>query len=167
MFVEERGALPFKFAAPLRTGVPAMFGVPQNVYDDLIENHKEEPTELLGGMSPREAQIWLSEEVMKPKFGDDIFGKIAANRIENASIGDNDLWVCSDSGFVEEAEVLVDKFGRLNVLILQIKRENTSFDGDSRSYIKIPGVGLAKCRNNGTKEELFRIASALLDINFI
>lgn len=152
---ERRGFTSLKFATPLRTAVPAMFGIPQHIYDILIEQHKESPTELLQGMSPREAQIWLSEEVMKPRFGQFIFGQILAGTA-NHSV--NNKFVVSDSGFLTEAQVLVDTFGHENVKLIRLHRKGTSFAGDSRSYVAVDGVESIDIFNNGTLEELLAAA---------
>ena len=143
-----------KFATPLRTGVPAMFGIPQETYDDLIENHKETPTPLLQGMSPREAQIWLSEEVMKPKFGPFIFGQILVGTAKTVS----GPVVVSDSGFYEEAQVVVEEFGPENVRLIRLHRDGCTFAGDSRSYIAQDDVLSIDIKNDGTVQDLLDVA---------
>lgn len=165
IFGELRQAKPIKFADPLRKAVPAMFGMAPDVYHDLIENHKETPTDLLMGMSPREAQIWLSEEVMKPRFGKYVFGLVAANAIQAAPY--IDTWCFSDSGFTEEAEVIVEAFGAKNVALIKLEREGCTFAGDSRSYISLPGVTELTVPNNNSLAVLWERVSAWYDNVFI
>jgi hypothetical protein len=153
MFVDG-GFLPFKFAAPLRKAIPAMFGITQEHYNFLIEERKEESRPELNGMSARESQIWLSEQVLKPKFGRFFFGHVAARHIKKMS-KQGDRWVCSDSGFKEEAVVLMNEFGAENMALIHLERMGTSFNGDSRSYITLPNVPTMTFQNDGTKEELW------------
>jgi len=96
---------------------------------------KEAKNEDLGGMSPRELYIWLSEEVIKPKFGKNWFGRMSAR---NARLTGRDV-VFSDGGFQPEYEALQDAFGVENVLLVHLFRPGFSFDGDSRNYLKPAG----------------------------
>ena len=141
-----------KFADPLRKTVPAMFGLKQGFYDYLIEEEKDHPSVHLGGMSPREAQIWLSEEVMKPKFGQDIFGRVAVGTAKSAE----QTMICvSDSGFEAEAYAMVEEFGKENVGIIRLRRAGCTFSGDSRGPVSIEGVKSIDLTNDGTPNELY------------
>lgn len=82
------------------------------------------------GMSPRKAQILLSEQVIKPSYGDDWFGRRAA-----ASLTPGFLNVFSDSGFVNEAWPIIREVGTKNILLVHMRREGCSFDQDSRDYL--------------------------------
>lgn len=105
-----------------------------------LEPTKDLKSESLFGMSFREYQIWLSEEVMKPKFGKDILGKLAVRNLGGAS--GTDYTVVSDCGFREEALPLVRLFGATNVLLVHIMRDGCNFDNDSRSYIELDDLGV-------------------------
>ena len=82
----------------------------------------------------RQALIHVSENVCKPKYGRDYFGKLAANRIragrEIDSLACKNI-VFSDGGFVEEVLSLVDID---DVVVVRLKGRG-SFLGDSRSYL--------------------------------
>lgn len=91
---------------------------------------KEAPMKRLGGRSPREALIYVSEQVVKPAFGHDYFGRYAAENLEQGALN-----IFSDGGFVEEAIPVLNVVGADNVLLVQIYREGCSFDGDSRNYL--------------------------------
>ena len=91
---------------------------------------KEEPMDRLGGRSPRQALIYVSEEVVKPAFGSDYFGRYAANNLEQGALN-----IFSDGGFVEEVIPLLNAVGLDNVLLVQLFRNGCSFEGDSRSYL--------------------------------
>ena len=141
------GYTKLKFADPLRAAVPAMLNVPQDTYDQLIDDQvaKNQATPRLLNMSPRELQIWLSEEVMKPKWGPRVFGELALNKIAASK---ENYFVISDSGFYDEAQVLLEALpGR--VYLVRLYRDGHDFRGDSRSYIEIDAPTLY-LGNNGT-----------------
>ena len=107
-----------------------MFNVSPGEFFELYDNRetKEVPTCLLNGFSPRNALIYVSETVMKPNFGMDYFGRIAAEQME---YGVN---VFSDGGFVEEIDpVYTQSDGRL--LIVRLHRPGCDYSLDSRNYI--------------------------------
>lgn len=138
-----------KFADPLRNAVPAMFGIGHDLWQTLYLYNKDVRTSVLFGMSPREAMIWLSEEVMKPKFGVEVFGKIAAQTIASYP---QETVVVSDSGFAREVMPLIDAFGVDNLLIVQIRRPGQTFDGDSRGWVDLPAVTTWTVFNDSTVE---------------
>lgn len=89
---------------------------------------KEKPWDLLGGLSQREFLIRISEDWIKPTFGERYFGDAAARyaRINTQSI-------FTDSGFVSETQSLID--ADLDVYIFRLYREGYDFGGDSRAYL--------------------------------
>lgn len=80
--------------------------------------------------SKREWLIHVSENVIKPSFGKDAFGKMFANNIPEEG-----FVFCSDGGFKEEIQAVIDKVGADNVLIVQIEREGCNFNNDSRTLL--------------------------------
>jgi hypothetical protein len=147
-----------KFAAPMFSSIPVMFSIPLGEWMVMYADEKETPSHRLMGMSPRQAMIWLSEEVIKPKFGKAFYGDLAKNRINDSTT--HDLVVFSDSGFVEEAKVIVDEFGSDNVYLVRLERTGHSFVGDSRSYILPEEIGIDPIDNffiveNDTDETSF------------
>lgn len=147
--VSDRASMVEKFAKSVKQGVHGMFGITYDngcvVRHDHFEDRKNTPLAEFMGMTPREAYIWYSEVVMKPKFGDDIFGKLTADRIEKS---DYSTFMVSDSGFAEEALVLVNRFGADNVKLVRMHREGHDFTGDSRSYINLPMCQVIDFRND-------------------
>ena len=93
-----------------------------------LRENKEVPTELLGGLSLRQALIHISENIIKPNFSKSYFGDSLAKSINSDT-------AVSDSGFIDELMRVVDKVGEDNVLVVRIHRDGYTFDGDSRSYI--------------------------------
>lgn len=90
---------------------------------------KEIPTDILDGLSPRQALIKVSEEAIKPNFGKDYFGKAAAKELQPG------LNIFSDSGFIEELIPIEDAVGLDNLLVIRIHRPGYTFEGDSRRYL--------------------------------
>jgi hypothetical protein len=125
-----------KMADPLKKAVHALFDV--TVGPEYFEGDKKnEPNALFFGLSPREAYIQLSEEMVKPIHGEDFFGQIAARRIQRATAMNTFLF--SDCGFPHEAVPIINLVGAKNVLIVQIQAtrngEKLTFAGDSRGYV--------------------------------
>lgn len=118
------------------------YNIHEDEWDDRYEHSKEEPWDALGGRSQREALIDMSENKIKPMFGNDFFGKAAARKLQTGSDSDGDgrLYIFSDGGFVEEIQPLIDKFGKENILIIRLHREGFDFSNDSRGFLNIEGI---------------------------
>lgn len=140
-----------KFAAPLVNAIPALFAITPADWDALYQTAKDTPTKLLRGHSPRSAMIWLSEAVMKPRFGDDVFGHLAVNQINNTPAN---TVIVSDCGFNAEMRALKDAFGASNLLLIHILRPGSNFTGDSREWIIDDNVETLAINNSNTLETL-------------
>lgn len=131
-----------KFATHVKEGTHALLGLfdggGRPLRFDYFENEKDERLDLFYGMTPRQAYIWFSEEVMKPKFGTRVFGEIEARKIE-----DDRVYIFSDSGFVDEALEVVNVVGPENVLLVNLHRHGHTYAGDSRSYLTAEQIGLS------------------------
>jgi hypothetical protein len=90
---------------------------------------KERPEKRLRGMSRREALIYTSEEVIKPRYGKDFFGVQVAKEIVN----ENDYCI-SDGGFVEELLSVINRIGSDNIVLVQLTRDGCDYSSDSRRY---------------------------------
>lgn len=130
-----------EFKAPLFAIAGAASGICPLLWEQRYEDRemKEKPWDLLGGLSQREFMIKISEDWVKPVFGEEHFGILAARAAQQSMEEGNDV-VFSDSGFPEEMEPLIDLFGVDDVLLVRLNREGYSFDNDSRDYIT-PVVG--------------------------
>lgn len=102
-------------------------------YDDRENNLKEQPWDRLGGLSQREFLIKISEEWMKPVFGNHIFGKKAADSV--MLLNNDSEAVFSDGGFQDELNAMSNELGEDNILLVRLHRKGCSFDGDSRSHL--------------------------------
>ena len=143
-----------KFAQPLKDAVQAFYGINPLDWISYDDQLKDTPDDKFLGKTSRECQIGMSEVYAKV-FHDDlkVFGKICANKILSDDTGTN-LYCVSDSGFVPEAEHLVEVFGKENILLLHIVRSGTSFEGDSRNWVDLSHVGVTSrtIDNNETVE---------------
>jgi hypothetical protein len=81
-------------------------------------------------LSLREAMIYISEVICKPRFGDNYFGVARAK-----AIVDGETAVDSSTGFVSELPPLIERLGQENILLIRVHREGATFEGDSRNYI--------------------------------
>lgn len=115
---------------------PPGYDMDPNAFDAV----KEVPKLEFAGMSPRQFYIHVSERVCKPLFGEGYFGD---RFVDAARASGAPLVVVPDSGFREEAERVVEAFGKDDVLLVRLRREGCSFAGDSRDYITLADLGVA------------------------
>lgn len=96
-------------------------------YED--REQKEKPCTILDGMSRREAMIFVSEEIIKPREGKDFFGRCVAEEIE-----DEKHYALADGGFFEEITPIIERVGAENIVVVQLTREGHDYSSDSRKY---------------------------------
>ena len=96
-------------------------------YND--RKQKETPSALLGHMSRREAMIYVSEKIIKPKHGLDYFGNQVANEL---AVGTD--YVISDGGFIDELVPVINRIGSDNFVLVQLTRDRCDYSSDSRRY---------------------------------
>lgn len=162
--VETKGAYAFKFSAPIKAAIKATFDLhPDEV--DYVESIKDEPTTIFGGLSYRRTQISFGEDWLKPNFGHDIFGRLAARHVRNVMRENPDqaLYVSSDSGFAVESWPVVEVFGPKNVLLARVFRDGYDFSGDSRSYFDLAGITTITLTNCSTLEVYKRLVTTIVD----
>lgn len=129
----------------------AIYGISRCEWNNLYTRKwKEKPQYILEGLTPRQALIHVSEDIIKPAFGSDFFGRAAAQSLHEG------VNIFSDGGFIEEVRPLISEVGVSNILIIRIFRDGYSFEGDSRSYFPIDfGPLVVDVHNNGTEQEYF------------
>ena len=106
-------------------------------------------------LSPRQALIHVSENVIKPLYGDDFFGQEMLKAAE--SFLETEFVFAGDSGFLSELEPLVEAGHK--VVVIQMHRNGCTFKGDSRNYIEQDdvehlGIKVIKLDNNESLEQL-------------
>jgi hypothetical protein len=104
-------------------------------------------------LSIREAMIYVSEVLIKPRFGKDYYGQARVKYMQSSGEG---IWTDGSAAFVEELYPLIKYLGQDNILLIRVHREGYNFDGDSRNYIP-DGViaNTVDVSNNGTEQEYF------------
>lgn len=140
-----------KFAAPLERAIKAFFDLGFLEYGELREKQKGTPAAALLGKSMREVMISLSEDWAKKFYSPSVFGTLAAQTLP-VRPRNHALVVFSDCGFQEEVTIVADHLKRKNCLILQVRRDGCSYEGDSRNFIELEGVELRTISNVGSKE---------------
>lgn len=91
---------------------------------------KELPWDRLGGLSQRQFLIRVSEEWIKPTFGDDYFGLLASDEIDLCL--PNNI-VFPDGGFLPEV-LCIPREDR-DVYVARLHRYGFDFSNDSRGYL--------------------------------
>lgn len=132
--LKDQGFTVAEFKAPMFDIAFSMSGMSREDYMREYEDRskKESPQPHLGGLSYREFMIHISEDIMKPLFGDGVFGDRAAGVCFAAHNSGTNV-VFSDGGFIEEVRVLHDK--GLDVTVVRLHREGYCFGNDSRQYL--------------------------------
>ena len=122
----------------------------------------------LYGVTVRQLLIDMSEKWMKPCYGKDIFGKIAAERVSEAmQLSDHfgeepyDLYVFSDCGFDAEVHHVLKLFGNENAILIRLHRDGCTYEGDSRSYIELDDVRTIDIINHGNSFFKDRVLEAV------
>ena len=144
-----------KFAQPIKDFVRQFyFRGDQYLFDWYDNIEKDTAFPVLYGKTCREIQIAFAETFLKQLHGQEIFGHLAIKRL---SMSDNDIFIFSDCGFIEECIPLLDSFKKENIYLIKLYRENCSFSNDSRNYIKddcFSCSNLDFIYNNGTLKDL-------------
>lgn len=102
-------------------------------------------------LSIRQAMIYVSEIICKPRFGKEYFGKAKVSDLKTGKV-----YIDGSCGFIEELEPQIDAVGMDNILLLRIHRKGCEKGNDSR--IMIPdGVidNTLDIYNNDTINEYF------------
>lgn len=128
-----------EFKAPMFEIAHAMLGA--EGYSEFMRRYndrktKEIPCTACGNMSPRDFMIWISETVMKPRFGERVFALRAYETY--LGLDSDDVLVFSDGGFPDEVQALVE-FGA-TAKLFRLHREGYDFSGDSRQFIHLPAL---------------------------
>jgi len=147
-----------EFKKPLFALVKLVYNISDSEWNEMYtRENKEKPYDVLNGFSPRQALIHMSEEVIKPKFGKDFFGKWVVTDLKRHEEYGFRRFIFSDSGFPEEAIPIIREYGESNVAVFRIMRDGHGYSGDSRSYLKpedLPsGVSFYDVYNNGSLDE--------------
>lgn len=136
-YFKSKGFKHLSFKYQLFKETISYFNVDEKWFMDGYNNRetKELPSSLLGHMSRREAMIYVSEEVIKPRRGPDYFGNLVANEIDLTKD-----YCISDGGFIEELIPVINKVGTNNFVLVQLTRDGCDYSADSRRYFQGNGI---------------------------
>ena len=153
-----------KNTTPMDRAIKAMFNMTDDEFLYYREAVKDTPQALFKSLSMREILISMSEDWCKPLMGDDVFGRIVADRF----LPDKPLLVCSDSGFEAEAVPYIKKLGADNMLLVRIHRDGCNFSNDSRSYLSLEkyGVPCVDLMNSGTVDDFQNEVVSLVSTHY-
>lgn len=97
---------------------------------------KEKPWDKIGGLTPRQFYIHVSENCCKPVFGELYFGAAELENIKDVErSGEEYDFVASDSGFPQEVFPLLEESNH-EVIVVRLYRDGYDYNGDSRAYLK-------------------------------
>lgn len=144
----------FTFKKPLIRIFQATVPVSNDHHHSMLNTDlKDVESQWCGGMTPRQYLIKISQEWLKPVFGDDALGKWLAYDIQTTPC---EFAVIPDGGFNDEAKVLAGTFGYNNVYVIHLYRDGTDYSNDSRGYIDLPGIVYGKI-NNRFDLDMYRV----------
>ena len=103
-----------------------------------FEDMKDLPHPYFGGLTPREAYIKFSEEVMKPRFGKGYLGEVGGRRVAR-NRAEGKVTIISGVGFSEEVAPLIEAAGVGNVLHIRVNPagESSCRGKDSRKILNL------------------------------
>lgn len=163
------GVHTFSFKTELKALTLKLYCVSEALWDSWYTREgKEMPRKELEGLSCRQALIRVSEMIVKPNFGKGYFGKAEGTKLKALADAGELIAACSDGGFNEEIDPLIEIFGENNILILKIERPGRTFEGDSRNWIshkKIPISNYWHILNNGSLDQYWRDLDIFWELN--
>ena len=147
----------FSFADELKKLAHRLYNTPDQA-PEAYEAFKDQPMTEFMGLTPRQAYTRLAEDYIKPNHGKDFFGLQLILTIKAIKHHDDNVFVISDGGFVEELEPLLMNFDPHLFTIVQLYRQGCTFDNDSRHYFSAErfsklGVKFLKLDNNNRDVE--------------
>lgn len=113
-------------------------GLPFSEFMRLYETPgwKDNPQEITNGKTPRELMIHISENFVKPFFGEDYYGKALGTYIEQfEQTHGTKAWVIPDGGFQGEYDAFKAIHGDRVHLIALYREGHEDFGTDSRNWI--------------------------------
>lgn len=158
----DKTSVKLEFKKQLRALVKQIYMLTDRIHDYMYRReNKERPFEILGGLSIRQAYIKVSEEVIKPTFGSDYFGKCVVQDMVNIPA---QTYYFSDGGFVDEIIPMLDYVGRVDIIHLSADGSDYEASGDSRRYIHIdhPKVFIHKLFNDKTPSVIDKLIQEIL-----
>ena len=127
-----------------------------------FEATKDERLDFFNGLTPREAYIWMSEVVVKPKFGDDYWAYKWIEAYEQAMKHRIIPCAVPDAGFQKEINVIAAYVGPQNCMLVRLSSPGKTFANDSRGYVQpLEGMHCAVITNNYTAQFEAEVVDAI------
>ena len=126
------------FKAPMFSVFCSTVGLDYSVFEKLYNTQgwKDSPQEITNGRTPRELMIHISENYVKPFFGEDYYGKATADSIKQHEERYSErAWVIPDGGFQGEFDAFKEIHGDRVVLVQLYREGHETFAGDSRNWV--------------------------------
>jgi hypothetical protein len=137
------------FSSPMKHFVATALGEQYQKMD------RDKPRPELNGYSVRDFLIYLAEECIKPRFGDDIFGRWLVHRSLRNPVSKPRFYLVDDGGYGANELAIPRRF------VVRIERKGYSFDNDSRRYLPDYNYLL---ENNQGLPELLKQVKVLADV---
>jgi hypothetical protein len=121
----------------MRDGAMAILGL--NGGDRFYSNIKDQPLDVLNGVTFRRFMIDMSEVFVKQCYGQDFWARLLHSRNKATWNLVPSVLVITDIGFSAEVEYLCEhSFGYINV---RLDRPDCDFTADSRGYVAAQNYG--------------------------
>ena len=145
------------FADHLKTMTHAVYGLPSD--PNYFESVKDQPLAEFGGASPRNAYIYMSEYVVKPRHGDQFFGAIYLRKsqdlIKEYGYAENEaVLISGDVGFASETIPPLMHYGTENAILIRMHRAGASTDGDSRGHFWPQDIANSSAKYNSNHHKI-------------
>ncbi len=155
----------FALSDILKTETHKHYGLSKGLSIFHFEDSKDVPNDLFDGLTPREAYINFSENIIKPKFGKSYLGTRVLQRVDRNKRKKIPS-IISGVGFIEEVIPLIECVGPEQTIHITIIREGDSsiILTDSRLMLCLTDLGVSEL-TVGPLEEGDLIASVERHIN--
>lgn len=149
-----KGMQSYALAGPLKAGLRAMFDLTHEHTDGPL---KEDPIDVLGGVTPRRLMQTLGTEWARHTVHDDVWLWLAGRKwdrvVENCGRGLRGL-VITDIRFDNEAEWIRDRGGAIFHVQRPGHASNVSFHASEAGVAYKPEAGDVRVLNDGTLDDL-------------
>jgi len=152
-----------RFAMPLKKCMSGLFDREVDLFGvSVFERDKDVANSAMLGRSYRSLQIrfgmWLWDVLGKNALGILLGRRLTRWRVLNDELIDDErplLVVVPDLGREEDVTGLLEYFHPEQILVVQLTRIGTSFEGDIRGFVTSPELrNLKRIENNGTEHAL-------------
>ena len=125
----------------LKRMTPDHYGLGSSIPPLHFEDMKDLPAPQFGGLTPRQAYIRFSEEIMKPRFGDGYLGQMGGSRV-TGNLRRGRVTIVSGVGFFDEVVPLIEAAGRHRSLHIRVKPVRGDVRSDSRKPLDLSSIGV-------------------------